>query len=419
MTDKPKIRFFELISPNTSFDFVGSQRLWIRVALVMVILSVVSLPLNLPLPGRGRVLNWGVDFRGGSEVVLELAKPVSPAEVRAGLEGAGYEGVEVVALLDEVKTGAPTRFQLRFGSISTLSKQAAAALKSTLETDAGGALRSFDWSQGGDRIYLRFSKAMETTEIAAMFRKAGVEPALVQSTSARGATADESFEVFLVSLDKDITRHLDKRLGAGAVKSVPSIESVGAKAGSQLRNDAIKALLGAMLLIMLYVAFRFDVRYAPATVLALLHDSAIMLGVFAATFREVSLTTVAALLTIVGFSVNDKIVVFDRIREISARAQGAEFRRAVNQALNQTLSRTIITNSTVFLVTLAMNVFAVGVIREFAFAMNVGVVVSTFSSIFIATPAVIWLNDRFLASQKAGGRPPRGRAGSMEQTAEP
>ena len=151
---------------------------------------------------------------------------------------------------------------------------------------------------------------------------------------------------------------------------------------------------------MVYIAFRFDFRYGPGTVVALLHDAVITVGAFAVTYKEFSLTTVAAVLTIIGFSMNDTIVVFDRIRENAARLRDRRFDRVVNQSINETLSRTIWTSATVFFVTLAMNVFGVGVIRDFAFAMNVGVIVGTYSSIFIASPILIWLNEKYVASQK-------------------
>ena len=130
---------------------------------------------------------------------------------------------------------------------------------------------------------------------------------------------------------------------------------------------------------------------------------------------DVDGVTTAAVLTIIGFSMNDTIVVFDRIRENAARLRDRKFDRVVNQSINETLSRTILTSATVFFVTLAMNVFGVGVIRDFAFAMNVGVVVGTYSSIFIASPILIWLNEKFLASQKqvqVRGR--RGKADELE-----
>ncbi len=118
------------------------------------------------------------------------------------------------------------------------------------------------------------------------------------------------------------------------------------------------------------------------------------------TDKEFALTTVAAVLTIIGFSMNDTIVVFDRIRENAARLRDRRFDRVVNLSINETLSRTILTSATVFFVTLAMNVWGVGVIRDFAFAMNVGVIVGTYSSIFIASPILIWLNDKFIESQR-------------------
>ena len=184
------------------------------------------------------------------------------------------------------------------------------------------------------------------------------------------------------------------------MSAIPKVESVGAKAGKQLKDDGVKSLLYAILLIMVYIAFRFDLRYGPGTVVALLHDAVITIGAFAVTYKEFSLTTVAAVLTIIGFSMNDTIVVFDRIRENAARLRDRRFDRVVNQSINETLSRTILTSATVFFVTLAMNIFGVGVIRDFAFAMNVGVIVGTYSSIFIASPILIWLNDKYTASQR-------------------
>ncbi len=164
----------------------------------------------------------------------------------------------------------------------------------------------------------------------------------------------------------------------------------------------------AALGILIYITFRFDFRYGPGTIVALLHDAVITVGAFAVTYKEFSLTTLAALLTIIGFSMNDTIVVFDRIRENSAKYRDRKFDKVVNHAINETLSRTILTSATVFFVTLAMNIFGTGVIRDFAFAMNVGVIVGTYSSIFIASPILIWLNEKYLAMQKRqAARPER------------
>jgi preprotein translocase subunit SecF len=139
------------------------------------------------------------------------------------------------------------------------------------------------------------------------------------------------------------------------------------------------------------------------------------------TYKEFSLTTVAAVLTIIGYSMNDTIVVFDRIREDAARQRDRKFDRVVNEAINQTLSRTILTSATVFFVTLAMNIWGTGLIRDFAFAMNVGVIVGTYSSIFIASPVLIWLHNRIAAQAKKADKSPRAarRARAAVQESEP
>jgi len=142
---------------------------------------------------------------------------------------------------------------------------------------------------------------------------------------------------------------------------------------------------------------------------ALLHDVLLTVGAFALTYREFSLTVLAGILTIIGFSVNDTIVIFDRIREDAAKQRDRKFDRIVNQAINETLSRTVWTSGTTFFISLAMNVFGTGVIRDFAFALNVGIIVGSYSTIFIASPIVIYFNQKFLAAQKqkGSGRPGR------------
>jgi preprotein translocase subunit SecF len=259
------------------------------------------------------------------------------------------------------------------------------------------SLQRVTWTEGGDKVYLRYDRSVEPSTIQNSLKAMGISAMAVQPF---GRADDNTYEVTLVGLDSEIRRALDAKLGAGAVAAVPKVESVGAKAGNQLKWDGAKSLLYAILLIMVYIAFRFDLRYGPGTVAALVHDAWITVGAFAITYKEFSLTTVAAVLTIIGFSMNDTIVVFDRIRENAARLRDRRFDRVVNQSINETLSRTIWTSATVFFVTLAMNVWGVGVIRDFAFAMNVGVIVGTYSSIFIASPILIWLNERYTVNQR-------------------
>jgi preprotein translocase subunit SecF len=391
-------KFFEIIKPHSNYEFIGNKKYWIGTSIVLTLITIVMLPLNaFVIKSRGHMLNWGVDFRGGTEMVVEFARDIDPGQLRQTLAEIGHDNADVVRYDDPA---GKVKFLVRIGAVSVLSTEQAQQAEAALSKQGEAVLKKFEWSEGGDKVHVRYDRPVSGDNLAAALKGIGISAAQVQPF---GRPDENRFEVTLVSIDKEIWRHLDEKLGAGTVVAIPKVESVGAKAGKQLQLDGVKSLLAAILLIMVYILFRFDFRYAPGTVVALLHDAVIAVGAFAVTYKEFSLTTLAAILTIIGFSMNDTIVVFDRIRENAARMRDRKFDRVVNTSINETLSRTIWTSATVFFVTLAMNVFGVGVIRDFAFAMNVGVIVGTYSSIFIASPILITLNDRYMASQKATG----------------
>src|SRR5450631_3089081 len=382
-------KFFEVIKSGTDIDFIGNQKYWIGSSIVLVLLTFIMLPINAyVLKDRGHVLNWGVDFKGGTELVVEFNKTVDASQVRDAMTSAGLHNADVVKYGSE---GGTPSFMIRLGAVSIMSGEQAKKVEAALSRVGDASLHKFESSEGGDKVYLRFDKAVEPTVLAPALRTAGTEATQVQSF---GPPEDHTYEVTLIGMDVEVRKAIDAKLGAGTVKAIPQVSSVGAKAGKQLQVDGVRALLGAILLIVIYVA--------------LLHDAVITVGAFAVTYKEFSLTTLAALLTIIGFSMNDTIVVFDRIRENAAKYRDRKFDKVVNHAINETLSRTILTSATVFFVTLAMNIFGTGVIHDFAFAMNVGVIVGTYSSIFIASPILIWLNDKYVTMQKRqAARPER------------
>jgi preprotein translocase subunit SecF len=387
-TPKTKQKFFELIKPNHNFEFVGRMNLLLGISVFLVALSIAMLPINHFV--RGHALNFGIDFRGGTEIQVQFSKPQEPAEIRKAMQSGGFHDTEVVKVSG---TGLENTYLLRFGAVSPLSEAKTKELEAALTQKlAPITVRKFDFSEGGDKVYVRLSAAVEPSQLADVFKSVGVQNNTIQRS---GRPEDNTYEIILVGLDVEVKGALEKAMGPGSVASVPLAESVGAKAGAELRDDGIKSLLFAIVCIMVYIAVRFDFRYGPGTVVALLHDAILVMGAFAITYREFSLTTIAAILTVIGYSMNDTIVVFDRIREDAARVRDKKFDRIVNTAINETLSRTILTSATVFFVTLAMNIFGTGVIRDFAFAMNVGVIVGTYSSIFVAAPILIWLNQRF------------------------
>ena len=177
------------------------------------------------------------------------------------------------------------------------------------------------------------------------------------------------------------------------------VETVGPRVGTELRSAAVKAVLLALGLILVYVAARYDWRYAAGAVVALFHDVFITLGVLSILDREITLTVVAALLTLAGFSINDKVVVFDRIRERKQSLRRESPERIMNLGINETLSRTIITNGTVAVSTLSLFLFGGDVLRDFSLAMLVGAVVGTYSSLYVASALALELQ---LRTEKSG-----------------
>ena len=173
-----------------------------------------------------------------------------------------------------------------------------------------------------------------------------------------------------------------------------SIDAVSPKVGSELSGDAILAILYALGLILIYISIRFEFKYAVGAIAALTHDVLITLGIFSILGFEISLAVIAAFLTIVGYSLNDTIVIFDRIRENVKNLKGAPLDAVINQSINESLSRTIVTSLTTFLVVLILFLFGGEVIHTFSFAMIVGVIIGTYSSIFVASPVVIKMNKK-------------------------
>src|SRR6185437_5113871 len=169
-----------------------------------------------------------------------------------------------------------------------------------------------------------------------------------------------------------------------------SVSQEGPIVGEEIQQTAVIASLLAMFGILIYVAFRYEFSFAVGAVVAIIHDVLMTLGWYFLANRELNATTVAAVLTIIGFSINDTIVIFDRIREDLRLGVRGSFRELMNQALNQTLSRTIITSGTVFLATLSLFIFGGGEINDFAFTFLIGIITGTYSSIYIASALVLW-----------------------------
>jgi preprotein translocase subunit SecF len=250
---------------------------------------------------------------------------------------------------------------------------------------------------GGTLLQIRTAPAAHADAIREALDEGGFKGAEVQQMT--GQASDE----FLIRVHSDTTdvRVIGPRIVSAITAKLSGvqveqrrIETVGPKVGGELRQKALLAVLASLGSILLYVGWRYEFKFALGGVVALLHDVLVTLGLLMFTGREVSLTVVAALLTIAGYSINDTIVVFDRIRERSKALRKEKHSRVMDIAINETLSRTIITAFTVFLTSVALFVWGGEVLNDFSFAMLVGVVFGTYSSVYVASGLAldIWIS---------------------------
>jgi preprotein translocase subunit SecF len=266
--------------------------------------------------------------------------------------------------------------------------------------------------KGGTVVTARFKQRPSDEAVREALSNKGVRDATVQPVTDRpdtvlikvplveGQDGRTAVRDALNAFGTEAAPNLELDADQNAAYKIIGTDAVGAIAGAQLRNKAIAVTLAALVGILMYIAFRFEWTYGAAAVIAVFHDVLVTLGFFSIFQIEVSLNVIAALLTLVGFSVNDTIVVFDRIRENRRLHRRDTLYKITNDAINQTLSRTAITNGLVFLSVLALVLFGGDVLRAFSLALFIGVIVGTWSSIAVASPIMVWWEQRIEAANR-------------------
>ncbi len=262
-----------------------------------------------------------------------------------------------------------------------------------------GIPRGVDF-KGGTEIQIQFASTPNENQIRAALSAAGVKDAIVYPISDAGG---HSANMEVISLPEAAdTAHdagrtaVENALNAGYHESgftIQKVDIVGPTAGTQLQHQAELATLYSLLGMLIYLWFRFELIYGVAAVVAVFHDTLITVGAFSLTNQEITLTVIAAILTLIGYSMNDTIVVFDRIRENLALSRREGLTDVVNRSINQTLSRTVISSGLTFLTVLSLLLFGGPVLRGFSFALTVGIVIGTYSSIAVAAPMLVAYQD--------------------------
>lgn len=364
------------------FDFIRRISLFAMISSVVVGGSVVATATL--------GINFGIDFAGGYEIQVKFPEDVSENEVKATLTELGLTD----ARIQRFGPSEDHEFLILVRETGTIAEEDKDAIKSDFEKLAGGAdkLNALVIAESGETVTIQFAEAVDEAAVSQVLTRRGLT---VKGLSTSERTDTPRFRFELVSLADQIEAALQKSFEVpDETELVRRVEFVGPQVGNQLRNQGLLAVLYALGFILVYIAIRFDLAFSPGAVVALIHDVLITIGVFAVFQLEFNLPIIAAILALVGYSLNDTIVVYDRIRENSARYRGRSLRDLVNTSLNQTLSRTMITSLTTLIATIALLVFGGGIVRDFAIALTIGVLVGTYSSIAVASPVYILLRER-------------------------
>ena len=247
--------------------------------------------------------------------------------------------------------------------------------------------------RGGTNVQIQFSTPPNLDQLRQFFAERGMKNVVLQTF---GDVADQEILLGLpidspLGTGEHLTAELRKTLLPQHPKlEIRRIETIGPKVGDELKISAVQAVLIALGLVLLYITIRFQWRQGVSAIVALVHDVLVVVGIFSIFDKEFSLTVVAALLTVVGYSLNDTIVVFDRIRENQGKYRKKSFEETINLSITETLSRTLITSGTTLLVVLSLFFLGGEIIHDFAFALLVGVLIGTYSSIYVASPVAVF-----------------------------
>ena len=369
---------------NTNIDFLGKKWYFLAFSLIFSVAGVCSMLFwhHIPL---------GVDFRGGTLVYVKYAHTPNPGAIHADLERAGLKNArvqpydkaalnEVLIQLDIQETSEQALDKGKNQIIQALSGSAPAGKQ---DLNNSSSLTIANYLLEKDPLHLGADANPRYTAMA----RAIVE----YRDKQRGGVLGSMDELKGVA-DAAVLASLQDNFFLSDY-GVRNVEIVGPQVGQQLRKQAILATLYSLLGMLVYLAFRFEWIYGVAAVLTVFHDTLITVGAFSLLNWEISLTVIAAILTLVGYSNNDTIVVFDRIRENIKLLRRDRLADIVNKSINQTLSRTILTAGLTFLTVLALFLFGGEVLKGFSFALVIGILIGTYSSIAIAAPILVAYQD--------------------------
>ena len=376
------------ILKDTRIDFMGTRKIWLTISAVLVVASILILAV--------KGIDWGIEFTGGTQIQVRFASAPDIARVRQSLRGAGLGGAQVTQVgrpeEREIEIRIPSSGKEGEGAGLITRVKAALRPPEVAQRLAEGAVDINEADQQTLESLLSAGPAL-TTEQARSIAAAILERRKIVGTF-RGADDIAG----LPSMTPEVLSYLKARTFPGPF-AIRQQSYIGPTIGRELVRKAGWAVLGSLVGMLIYIWFRFRLDMGIAAVAALIHDTIVTLGLFALFDKEMSLPVVAAFLTLIGYSVNDTVVIFDRIRENLAERRGIPLHDLINLSVNQTLSRTILTSLLTWLVTLSLFFFGGEVLNPFSFVLVVGIVVGSYSTIYIASPILV-ASQRWMARRR-------------------
>jgi preprotein translocase subunit SecF len=371
------------ILENLKYDFLGKRKIGYAISVTIFLIGLISVIV--------RGLEFGIDFKGGTEIVLQFEKPVEVGEIRTYVENLGLGSAEVKTFGGETGIMVRTEEQLIPPEIFP---KVVGNIESAIKKYFPGIQRNLIDSTASSVTY-EFENSEITNAVIDKLFEAGFQSGHVSEE------LDNKQMIVRVSIADWIKENLSEK-----VENNPFIvlkeDIVGPKIGEELKQDAVLAIFFALIVILLYLGFRFKFVFAMGAVAALFHDVLITIGLFAALYGlipglnlDIDLTVVAAFLTLIGYSINDTVVNYDRVRENLKIHKTRPLYDIINTSISQTMSRTLLTSGTTLITVLILLIFGGEVLKVFAFTLFFGVIIGTFSSIFVASALVYEYAEKY------------------------
>ncbi|HVO73094.1 MAG TPA: protein translocase subunit SecF, partial [Ignavibacteriaceae bacterium] len=370
------------IFQNVNYDFLGKRKLFYFISGSLLLIGI----LNIVFRG----LKFGVDFKGGSEIVLEFQKPLELGTIRNNLQNIGIGNIEVktygadnrILIRSELQTVPRTVYPRILAEIEDeINKVKPGLSKRLVDSSISSVTYEFNSPDTANLILTRlFNDGYQTTKISE-------EP------------TNRQIEIN-IGVSTWIKENLKVSMGDNPFKVIKE-DKVGPKVGNELKEQAVIAIFLALVVQLVYLAFRFKFVFSLGAVIAMFHDVLITLGLYSILYGvipglnlEIDLTIVAAFLTLIGYSINDTVVVFDRVRENMKIHKTLPLTEVINRSVNQTLSRTILTGGTTLMALFVLIFFGGEVLRAFSFTLFFGIITGTYSSVFVASAMVLDYTNR-------------------------